>query len=350
MNASRTCAVPTAHGASCVSERHDAPRPQGRPPTAPTVAAVRNLRDGRCGGRADRPRRSAPPLPPRRQHTRRGGVVVGAFHRSALRPPLSAGACQLTGAGGLDWALQRCHRPADGLGRKPDQRAVPGLVPGDGHALLSLAAVPDGHRLCEPVQPQCWADQCPPARRGRRTLADVQRLLDGRPGAGDGAAHLPVRVPAGVERPAVGRRLLRGGGADPWGRPSAHRAARDTAADRAGGAGGHAAGVRECDRPVRVAGDPRPAGAHRHAAHAHLRPVRLSTPVRAGLGSVAAVHRRHRGRALFPAPLPRPPLLRHGRRQGGETAADRPGADAMGPARLLRWRCSRWRSCCPTAR
>ena len=153
-----------------------------------------------------------------------------------------------------------------------------------------------------------------------RVLADVQRLLHERPRAGDGAAHLSVRVPAGLQRAAVGRRLLRGGGPDPGRRQAAHRADGDAAAGRARGARRHAAGLRQRHRAVRLAGDPRPAGQDRHPAHAHLRAVRLSAAVRAGLRPVAAVHPDHGRRPLPAAPVSRAPLLRHGRRQGRAVA------------------------------
>ena len=51
-------------------------------------------------------------------------------------------------------------------------------------------------------------------------VAHLQHLLDAGPRAGHGDAHLSVRLSAGIERAAVGRRLLRGGGANPRRRAS----------------------------------------------------------------------------------------------------------------------------------
>ena len=142
------------------------------------------------------------------------------------------------------------------------------------------------------------------------------------PGAGHGAAHVPVRLSAGVERAAVGRRLLRGGGADPRREQAAHRALDHRAAGRAGDPLRHAARLRQRHRAVRLAGDHRPARPHRHAADAHLRAVRLSAGIRARLGAVAGVRRHHRRRALPAARVPGAALLRDARRQGRAAAAD----------------------------
>ncbi len=186
------------------------------------------------------------------------------------------GADQLADARRLDRPVQHAHRRAAGLGGEPHQRAGQGLIQLTATPVLPVAAVPHRHRLRQPVQPQCRPDQRLLARRARPAVAHLQHLLHDRARARDGAAHLPVRLSAGVERAAVGRRVLRGGRADPRREQAAHGAHHHRAAGGARDPVRHAARLRQRHRAVRLAGDHRPARPHRHAADAHLRAVRLS--------------------------------------------------------------------------
>ena len=102
----------------------------------------------------------------------------------------------------LDRAVQPGDRPDPGLGGEPHRRALQAADPDHRDAVLSVAAVPHRHRLHLSVQPQCRAHQRADARRRRPAVAHLQRVLDAGAGAGHGAAHLPVRLSAGVERAA----------------------------------------------------------------------------------------------------------------------------------------------------
>ena len=142
------------------------------------------------------------------------------------RPALCQRAEELADPRRLDRAVQPDHRRAARLGGEPHRRAGQGADPAHREPLLSVAAVPHRHRLRLSVQPECRPDQRADARRARPAVAHLQHLLDDRAGAGHGAAHLPVRLSAGLERAAVGRRLLRGGRADPRREQAAHRVHR----------------------------------------------------------------------------------------------------------------------------
>ena len=98
----------------------------------------------------------------------------------------------------------------------------------------------------------------------------------------------------------------------------------------------HPARLRQFHRAVRLAGDHRPARAHRHIADPHLRTVRLSAGIRTGLGFVAGLRRRHGRRVVPAAQLPRPAILRDAVRQRLAPAIDRYRRRALGAVRLLR--------------
>ena len=92
----------------------------------------------------------------------------------------------------------------------------------------------------------------------RPAVAHLQHLLDAGSRAGHGAAHVPVRLSAGIERASVGRRLLRGGGADPRRQQAAHRVLDHGAAGRAGDPVGRAA--RRSSTPSRCSARRRSSG------------------------------------------------------------------------------------------
>ncbi len=185
------------------------------------------------------------PVAAARQPEGRRGPEPRPLQRGADRPALRQRAEELADPRRLDRAVQPDHRPAAGLGGEPHRRAGEAADPGHRDAVLPVAAVPDRDRVHLPVQPERRPDQRADARRARPALADLQRLLDAGPGAGHGAAHLPVRLSAGVERAAVGRCVLRGGGADPRRQQAAHRVLDHRAAGRAGDPVRHAARLRQ---------------------------------------------------------------------------------------------------------
>ena len=235
-------------------------------------------------------------------------VLSGRLYVNALRNSLILGAWTA-----LFSLIIGLHA---GLGGEPHRRAGEAVPPGHRDAVLSAAAVPDRDRLHLSVQPQCRADQRLDARRAGTAVAHLQHLLDAGPRPGDGDAHVSVRVSPGLERAAVGRRLLRGSRADPRRQQAAHRVLDHGAAGGAGDPVRHAARLRQRHRAVRLAGDHRAARPHRDAADPHLCAVRLSARIRARLRAVAGVRAPHRRRALSAALVPGAALLRDARRQG----------------------------------
>ena len=281
----------------------------------PCAAAVARAAQARARGhgrrhrRADRAGGAAAALAPVRQREGRAGDEPRPFQRGAHRPALHQRAQELAHPRRLDRAVQPRHRARAGLGGEPHRRAGQAADPAHRHALLSLAAVSHRHRAHLSVQPQCRADQRADARRRRPALAHLQRLLDAGAGAGDGHAHVPVRLSAGLERAALGRCLVRGSGADSRRQQAAHRALDHGAAGGARDPVGHAARLRQCARAVRLAGDHRAARPHLHPADPHLRAVRLSAGIRARVRALARARAHHRGRALPPARFPGAALL-----------------------------------------
>src|SRR5262245_11574314 len=239
-------------------ECHAAARPRAVRAAHPAAARARG--HGRRHRGADRAGGAAALLALVRQRQGRAGPEPRSFRGGAVRPALRQCAQEFAHSRRLDRPVQPADRPGPGLGSEPNRRAMETADPGHRDDVLPVAAVPHRHRVHLPVQPQCRADQCADARRRRAALAHFQYLLDARPGAGDGAAHLPVRLSAGVERAAFGRRLLRGGGADPGRRQAAHRAVDHRAAGGTGDPVGDAARLRQCAGAVRLAGDHRAAG------------------------------------------------------------------------------------------
>ena len=267
-----------------------------------------------------------------------GEVMTGRLYVTALKNSLILGAWtglfSLMIGVALAWAVSRTDVPGKAL------------IQVDRQPVLPFAAVPHRHRLRLSVQPERRPDQRAGARRARPAVSHLQRVLHDRAGAGHGAAHLPVRLSAGIERSALGRCLLRGGGADPRREQASDRVQRHGAAGRAGDPVGHAARLRQRHRAVRLAGDHRSARPDRHAADAHLCAVRLSAGVRARLRAVAGIRRHHRGRALSAARVPGAALLCYARGQGRAAAADVARAGALGGVRLCRCSSSSSRSCC----
>ncbi len=129
-----------------------------------------------------------------------GEVLTGRLYVNALKNSLILGAWtglfSLIIGLTLAWAVSRTDVPF-----KP-------LLQITATRLLPVAAIPHGDRLHLSVQSQCRADQRADARRARAALAHLQHFLDVGARAGHGDAHLPVRLSAGIERPAVGRCLL----------------------------------------------------------------------------------------------------------------------------------------------
>ena len=300
------------------------------------AAQARARRDGRRHRRAYRAGGASAAVAPVRQREGRAGDEPRPFQRGSHRPALSHRAQELAHPRRLDRAVQPDHRAVARLGGEPHRRSGKAADPDHRDALLSLAAVSHRHRLHLSVQPQCRADQRADARRRRASLAHLQRVLHAGTGAGHGAAHVSLRLSAGLERAAFGRRLLRGSGADPRRQQAAHRAVDHGAAGCACDPVGDVAGLRQCTGAVRVAGDHRVACPHLHDADADLCAVRLSAGIWSRFRALAGARADHRGRALPPARVSGAALLCDARRQGIAAATHGAGSVPLAAARVRR--------------
>ena len=309
----------------------------------------RALGDGRRDRHADRADRTAARLAAVGQCRRRGRADFRVLPARGLEPPLCDGTGQLADPRRLDRTVQRAHRRAAGLGGRRTNLPFKGFVRFTASlsylsppfltaiAFVNLFSPNAGliNVLLRDVVGAPWLTFNIFSMTGL-VLVTVLHTF-------------PFVYLLAAQRAAVGRRLLRGVGADPWRRQAAHGAVDHRAAGGAGDPVGRPARFRQRDRPVRLAGDHRPARPHLHPADAHLRAVRLPAAIRACLGAVADLRRDHGGGALPPARLSRKALLRDDERQGYKASAHR--------SRRGRWLLSASACvvfvvaiCCPTTR
>ena len=185
---------------------HVASRPCAAAAARPAQARAR--RDGRRRRRAHRARRVAAAVALVRQRQGRAGAQLRSLQRGPVRAPLPHRAQEFAHPRRLDEPVQPGPGAGAGLGGEPHRRAGQAAHSTDRHALLFVPAVPHRDRVDLSVQPQCRADQRIDARHRRASLAHLQHLLHAGAGAGDGDAHVPVRLSAGLERAALRRRLL----------------------------------------------------------------------------------------------------------------------------------------------